>query len=47
MLVRINDKCGYIDKTGNLVIPAIFDQAEEFSQGFAKVGFAKALAAKK
>ena len=45
--VLINHKYGYIDKTGHLVIPAIFDQAEGFSQGLARVGFAKALVAKK
>jgi hypothetical protein len=35
--VTLNDKWGYIDRSGNLAIPANFDTAEEFSDGFATV----------
>jgi WG containing repeat len=32
-----NDKFGYIDRNGNIVIPAQFERAEEFSEGLATV----------
>ena len=35
--VNIADKFGFIDKTGKLVIPAQFDDAEPFSKGLAVV----------
>ena len=44
--VVVNNKDGYINKTGAFVIPPTFDIAYKFSEGFAKVGFAKASAAK-
>ena len=31
------DRFGYIDKTGKLVIPAQFDDADNFSEGLAGV----------
>ena len=30
-------KCGYVDKSGKLVIPARFDDADSFSDGLAAV----------
>jgi WG containing repeat len=35
--VPINEKCGYIDTTGKLVIPAKFDSASNFYQGLALI----------
>jgi WG containing repeat len=35
--VNINDKWGFIDKSGKLVIPAQFDNVDYFREGFAKV----------
>ena len=36
--VRLNDKWGFIDKSGTLVIPCKYDTAESFSEGFALIG---------
>ena len=36
-VVELNDKCGYIDKTGREVIPLIYDNAYSFSNGLAVV----------
>ena len=36
-VVELNDKCGYIDKTGREVIPVKYDWAEDFSDGLALV----------
>ncbi len=33
-----NFKSGYMDKQGNMVIPAIYDEAHDFSEGYAIVG---------
>jgi hypothetical protein len=33
----IGKHCGFVDSTGKLVIPAIYDYAKEFSEGFAVV----------
>ena len=33
----VDDKWGYADKTGKLVIPAKFDRAEPFTHGLAQV----------
>jgi hypothetical protein len=35
--VKLTEKAGYIDKTGNFIILPQFDQAESFSQGLAAV----------
>ncbi len=35
--MRLNGKCGYIDKTGKMVIEPQYQQAGPFSQGFAAV----------
>ena len=35
--VKNNYKIGFVDKSGIMVIPAIYDDAEEFSEGFASV----------
>ena len=35
--VEINGKCGFIDKTGRLVIPCKYDEANDFSEGLANV----------
>src|SRR4051812_3708412 len=32
-----NDKCGYIGKTGEIIIPIKFEQCLDFSEGFAPV----------
>ena len=37
MPIRHNDKEGYIDKTGKIVIPCSFEDAEEFNEGIAWV----------
>ncbi|MDE7221564.1 MAG: WG repeat-containing protein [Oscillospiraceae bacterium] len=37
-MVRLNGKKGYIDKHGNMVIPAEYDMAHDFSEGYAVVG---------
>ncbi len=37
-LVRTNNKYGFIDPTGTVVIPCQFDLAEDFSEGLARVG---------
>ena len=37
--VSKDGKCGYIDGSGQMVIPASFDDAYEFSEGLAAVGF--------
>ncbi len=39
--VEINDKYGFINKTGKVVIPLKYDDAEGFSEGLAKVRFNK------
>jgi len=36
-LVMVNNKYGFIDTKGNMVIPAIYDLAVDFSEGFACV----------
>lgn len=36
--VKLNDKYGYIDKLGNVVIPFIYDYGYTFSEGLACVG---------
>ena len=36
--VRIGNKIGYIDKTGQIVVQAQFETAEDFSHGLAFVG---------
>ena len=36
-VVELNDKCGYIDKTGREVIPLKYDWANDFSEGLADV----------
>ena len=36
-VVELNDKFGYIDKTGREVIPLIYDYASEFAAGLASV----------
>ena len=36
-LVMVNDKVGFIDTKGNMVIPAIYDYANDFSEGLAYV----------
>jgi hypothetical protein len=36
--VRSGGKWGYIDKTGNLVVPAVYQSALDFSEGMAVVG---------
>jgi WG containing repeat len=36
--VEHDKKCGYIDKTGRLIIPFQFDSAGDFSEGLAAVG---------
>ena len=36
-IIRINGKCGYIDKSGNEVIPCLYDSAsgfQSFNEGF-------------
>jgi WG containing repeat len=33
--IRVNDKYGFIDKTGKVVVPPAFEEAGEFSEGFA------------
>ena len=35
--VRLNDKWGFIDKSGSEVIPCKYDGADSFSEGLAKV----------
>ena len=35
--VKLNDKYGFIDKTGKEVIPIKYDYAEGFSEGLAQV----------
>ncbi len=35
-LIELNDKYGFIDKTGNVVIPLQFDYAHDFSEGLAE-----------
>ena len=35
--VQVGGKVGFVDTTGNLVIPASFDEAHDFSEGFASV----------
>ena len=37
-IVKLNDKFGFIDKTGKEVIPAKYYYAEKFKDGLAKVG---------
>jgi serine/threonine protein kinase len=36
-MVKLNEKYGYIDRTGKEVIPRIYDDANEFSEGLAEV----------
>lgn len=36
-VVIVNDKCGYIDRTGNIVIEPRFHGADQFSEGLASV----------
>jgi hypothetical protein len=36
-----NDKYGYIDKDGNVIIQPLFDQAFDFSEGYARVVIGK------
>ncbi|MBR1799748.1 MAG: WG repeat-containing protein [Bacteroidales bacterium] len=38
-LVEKNGKIGYVDYDGNLVIPFLFDEGYQFSQGFASVKY--------
>ncbi len=40
-IVCMNDKCGYIDSSGNYILKPIYDYAENFSEGVAKVYFNK------
>jgi hypothetical protein len=35
--VQLNKKCGYIDSTGKMVIPAIYDKALIYRDGWAFV----------
>ena len=35
--VHLNDKWGFIDKSGTLVIPCKYDYSDSFSEGLAKV----------
>ncbi|MDR3614100.1 MAG: WG repeat-containing protein [Candidatus Obscuribacterales bacterium] len=42
-LRKPTDKFGYIDKTGKFVIPAKYEHAENFRQGYAKVTLPKGL----
>lgn len=35
--VKLNDKWGYIDKTGKFIVPLIYDDAKYFSEGLAGV----------
>lgn len=37
MTVEVDGKYGFIDKGGSLVIPAVFDRVEDFSDGMARV----------
>lgn len=37
-LINVNNKFGYINTDGKIVIPAIFDDADDFSEGLARVG---------
>ena len=39
--VTINGKCGYIDKTGEILIPAIYRSAHRFKDGYALVSFSE------
>lgn len=36
-LIKINNKCGYLDKAGHIVIEPEFDDASFFSEGLAAV----------
>lgn len=35
-LVSVNDKFGFIDRSGSFVIPPVFDKAERFTRGFGR-----------
>ena len=35
--VKLNDKLGFIDKTGKQVVPCVYDDAWNFSEGLARV----------
>jgi hypothetical protein len=35
--ISVNDKLGFIDKTGKMIIEPKFDDAEPFSEGLAKI----------
>jgi hypothetical protein len=37
VLIKLNERYGFVDAKGNMAIPAVYDSADDFSEGLAPV----------